>query len=114
METFNTFHYDTKQELLFMAKRGIIEQFEIKIFSSNNIKANRVDRYHLYGFEEINQMVVQNRFLYVSTNMYLHIIHLTNIPSNYQEYDGSYNVYPELYNQMMVPLAVGFVKVDAA
>jgi len=59
-------------------------------------------------------MVVQNRFLYVSTNMYLHIIHLTNIPSNYQEYDGSYNVYPELYNQMMVPLAVGFVKVDAA
>lgn len=46
--------------------------------------------------------------------MYLHIIHLTNIPSNYQEYDGSYNVYPELYNQMMVPLTVGFVKVDAA
>jgi len=67
-----------------MAKRGIIEHFEVKIFSSISVKANRVDRYHLYGFEEINQMVIQGRYLYVSTNMFMHIIHLTDIPSNDQ------------------------------
>lgn len=50
----------------------------------------------------------------MSTGLYLHVIHLTNIPSNDQEYDGSYNVYRELYNQMIVALEVGFVKVDAA
>lgn len=50
----------------------------------------------------------------MSTELYLHVVHLTNIPSNDQEYEGSYNVYTELYNQMMLAVETGFVKVDAA
>lgn len=56
---------------------------------------------------------MQNRFLYASTNLYIHVIHLTNVQSNDQEYDGAYNVYPELYTQRLLAMQVGFIKVTA-
>lgn len=39
------------------------------------------------------------------------MIHLTNIPTNDQDYDGSYKVYPELYVQKLIPTVIGFIKV---
>lgn len=42
IDSFTTFFYDSKQELLFMGKRGRIEQYQIKILSSINYKANRI------------------------------------------------------------------------
>lgn len=44
----------------------------------------------------------------------IHVVHLTNIPSNNQAYDGMYNAYPELYNQKIIPTTFGFIKVIAS